>query len=112
MRCNEPIWTWKMLAKIYQPSPSAMTSGRGKSRHWVLEFIGGRSSQIDPLTGTKRSTNMHSQLDLKFDTLEEAVAYAKAKNIPHQVVQPQKMKRIPRSYADNFAFDRKLPWTH
>jgi len=67
---------------------------------------------IDPLTGTKRSTDMRSQLELKFDTLEEAVAYAQANDIPHQVVQSQKMKRIPRSYADNFAFDRKLPWTH
>ena len=100
-----------MLAKIYQPSPSAMTSGRAK-RHWVLEFMGGSSGTIDPLTGTKRSTNMRSQLNLKFETLEEAVAYSKANNIPHQVVQSQKVKRIPRSYADNFAFDRKLPWTH
>ena len=100
-----------MLAKIYQPSPSAMTSGRAK-RHWVLEFMGGSSGTIDPLTGTKRSMNMRSQLNLKFETLEEAVAYAKANNIPHQVVQSQKVKRISRSYADNFAFDRKLPWTH
>ena len=100
-----------MLAKIYQPSPSAMTSGRAK-RHWVLEFMGGSSGTIDPLTGTKRSTNMRSQLNLNFETLEEAVAYAKANNIPYQVVQSQKVKRIPRSYADNFAFDRKLPWTH
>ena len=74
--------------------------------------MGGSSGTIDPLTGTKRSTNMRSQLNLKFETLEEAVAYAKANNIPHQVVQSQKVKRIPRSYADNFAFDRKLPWTH
>lgn len=100
-----------MLAKIYQPAPSAMTSGRAK-RHWVLEFLGNASGVIDPLTGTTRSTDMRAQLDLKFDTLEEAVSYAKANNIPHQVVQSQKMKRIPRSYADNFAYDRKLPWTH
>ena len=100
-----------MLAKIYQPAPSAMTSGRAK-RYWVLEFVGKASSIIDPLIGTKRSTDMRSQLELKFDTLEEAVAYAKANDIPHQVLQSQKMKRIPRSYADNFAFDRKLPWTH
>jgi hypothetical protein len=100
-----------MLAKIYQPAPSAMTSGRAK-RHWVLEFTGGPSGTIDPLTGTKRSTDVRSQLELKFETLEEAVAYAKANDIPHQVVQSQKVKRIPRSYADNFAFDRKLPWTH
>ena len=100
-----------MLAKIYQPSPSAMTSGRAK-RHWVLEFTGKSTGVIDPLTGTTRSTDVRSQLDLKFDTLDEAVAYAKANKIPHQVVQSQTMKRIPRSYADNFAFDRKLPWTH
>lgn len=100
-----------MLAKIYQPSPSAMTSGRAK-RQWVLEFTDKSAGVIDPLTGTTRSTDVRSQLDLKFDTLEEAVAYAKANEIPHQVVQSQKMKRIPRSYAENFAFDRKLPWTH
>ncbi len=100
-----------MLAKIYQPAPSAMTSGRAK-RHWVLEFVGKTTGKIDPLTGTKRSTDMREQLDLKFETLEQAVAYAKANDIPHQVIQNQKVKRIPRSYADNFAFDRKLPWTH
>ena len=100
-----------MLAKIYQPSPSAMTSGRAK-RHWVLEFTDKSTGVIDPLTGTTRSTDVRSQLDLKFDTLDEAVAYAKANEIPHQVMQSQTMKRIPRSYAENFAFDRKLPWTH
>lgn len=101
-----------MLAKIYQPAPSAMTSGRGRSRHWVLEFISKTSEIIDPLTGTKRSTDMRSQLELEFETLDAAVAYAKANNIPHQVIQSQSVKRIPRSYADNFAYDRKLPWTH
>lgn len=100
-----------MLAKIYQPAPSAMTSGRA-NRYWVIEFMGKSSGSIDPLTGTKRSSDMRSQLELKFDTMEEAVAYAKANDIPHQVVQSQKSKRIPRSYADNFTFDRKLPWTH
>jgi len=79
-----------MLAKIYQPSPSAMTSGRAK-RHWVLEFMGNASGVIDPLTGTKRSTDVRSQLDLKFDTLSDAVAYAKANNIPHQVVSKRQV---------------------
>ena len=89
-----------------------MTSGRGKSKQWVLEFVKQMSGTIDPITGTQRSTDMRSQIDLKFETLEAAVAYAKAHNIPHQVIQPQKTSRIPRSYADNFAYDRKLPWTH
>ena len=101
-----------MLAKIYQPAPSAMTSGRGRSKIWVLEFINKTPAIIDPLTGTKRSTDMRSQIDLKFETLDAAIAYAKDNNIAHHVVQPQEVKRIRRSYADNFAYDRKLPWTH
>jgi len=90
-----------------------MTSGRGQDGEWVLEFsrkANGR--KIDPLTGTFRATDMRAQLDLKFDSLEQAVAYAKKNNIPHRVVQSKTVKRIPRSYADNFAYDRKLPWTH
>ena len=90
-----------MLAKIYQPSPSAMTSGRAK-RHWVLEFTSKSAGVIDPLTGATRSTDVRSQLDLKFDTLEEAVAYAKANEIPHQVVQSQKMNPRFRYYFPSF----------
>jgi len=55
---------------------------------------------------------MRSQLDLSFETMEAAVAYAKANNIPYRVSKPKTRKRISRSYADNFAYDRKLPWTH
>jgi len=101
-----------MFAKIYQPAPSAMTSGRAKTKYWVIEFVGGDTGEIDPLTGNLRSVDMRSQLELKFETLEEAVDYAKDNNIPHRVIQAKTVKRIPRSYADNFAFDRKLPWTH
>ena len=101
-----------MFAKIYQPSASAMQSGRGNTNTWVLEFVSKKPTVIDPLPGTARSTNMRSQLNLKFDTMEDAVTYAKANSIPYRVSQPKVRKRISRSYADNFAFDRKLPWTH
>ncbi len=101
-----------MFAKIYQPSPSAMQSGRGKSAVWVLEFANNVKKELDALTGTFRSSDTMGQLDLQFETLEDAVSYAKKNNIAHRVVQPKKVKRIPRSYADNFSYDRKLPWTH
>ncbi len=100
-----------MLAKIYQPAPSAMQSGRS-GKGWVLEFISKTPNVFDPLTGTYRSTDMRSQIDLKFDDLESAIAYAKKHNIAHRVIQPRKVKRISRSYAENFDYDRKLPWTH
>ena len=28
-----------MYARIYKPSKSAMTSGRGKTKAWILEFV-------------------------------------------------------------------------
>ena len=101
-----------MFAKIYQPSASAMQSGRGNTQKWVLEFVSRTPTVIDPLTGTARSTNMRDQLSLKFDSLEDAVSYAKGNKIPYRVSQPKTRKRISRSYAENFAYDRKLPWTH
>lgn len=101
-----------MFARIYQSTPSAMQSGRATTGQWVLEFVARKSSVIDPLTGSSRSTDMHGQLDLKFATQDEAVAYAKANNIPHRVTATKTVKRISRSYASNFDFDRKLPWTH
>lgn len=101
-----------MFAKIYQPSRSAMQSGMAGTQHWVLEFSGPNRRIIDPLTGTASSTNTLKQVELKFDTMEDAIAYAKAHNIPYQVKETQKRKRISRSYAENFDMDRKLPWTH
>jgi len=101
-----------MFARIYQPAPNAMQSGRGNSRHWVLELPKGAKGTMDPLTGTYRSSDMSSQLDLRFETLDAAIAYANANNIPYRVIKPRTVKRISRSYAENFDYDRKLPWTH
>ena len=89
-----------------------MTSGNAKSSVWVLEYVGREKQVIDPTTGTVRSTDTQDQVELKFPTLEAAVAYAKANDIPHRVVPQRTSKRIPRAYADNFAYDRRLPWTH
>lgn len=89
-----------------------MQSGRNGSQKWVLEFVTKNPLVIDPLTGNTRSVDTRKQIELKFDTLDEALAYAKANDIPHRVSQPKAVKRISRSYADNFAYDRKHPWTH
>lgn len=89
-----------------------MSSGRAKSNHWVLEYESRDPLAIDPLTGNAISTDTHEQIKMQFDSLEEAVSYAKANKIPHRVHGAKSTARIPRSYADNFAFERKLPWTH
>ena len=37
-------------AKIYIPSKTAMQSGRGKQKKWILEFIT-KDTKINPLMG-------------------------------------------------------------
>jgi hypothetical protein len=89
-----------------------MSSGRAKTHKWHLEFEPAEPRSIDPLTGNAVSMDTREQIKMTFDTLEEAVSYAKSNGIPHRVQSTKDMKRIPRSYSENFAFDRKLPWTH
>ena len=62
--------------------------------------------------GYTASSDMNSQIRLEFDTLEAAKAYAAKAGIACTVQKPQKSTRRAMAYADNFKYDRKLPWTH
>jgi hypothetical protein len=101
-----------MLARIYQPAKSAMQSGKGRTRQWVLEFEPERAREIEPLMGWTASTDMRQQVSLDFDTKDEAVAYAQANAIPFQIYEPHRPGAKAKSYSDNFRFDRKVPWSH
>ena len=102
-----------MLARIFRPSKTAMQSGRAKTNEWVLEFEPKDARRSDPLMGwTVTSDTESSQVQLHFDTKEDAVRYAEAHGIAFQLVDPKPAKRIIKAYADNFAFGRRIPWTH
>ena len=103
-----------MLARIYQPSRNAMQSGVGKTRQWILEFAPEAARTVDPLMGWTSSTDMDSQVRLKFDTQEAAVEYAAAHGIEVQVSKPHKRKPVirPGGYGENFATNRRGAWTH
>jgi hypothetical protein len=101
-----------MLARIYRPAKTAMQSGKAKTKEWTLEFEPVSARLPDPLMGWVQSSDMNGEVALFFDTREEAVAYAQAHGITFQVIDPKPIKRIIKAYADNFAFNRKQPWTH
>lgn len=103
-----------MLARIYQPARNVMQSGVGKTRQWVLEFAPEAARTVDPLMGWISSTDVDSQVRLKFDTVEAAVDYAKQHGIEAQVSQPHKRKPVIRygGYGENFATNRRGSWTH
>jgi hypothetical protein len=101
-----------MTARIYRPAPNAMQSGRGNSKHWVLEHEQSTPREIEPLMGYTASTDTRTQVKLTFETLAEAEAYAQRNGIAYSV-QPERTVAPKRtSYSDNFRADRKTPWTH
>jgi hypothetical protein len=101
-----------MSARIYSPAPTAMQSGKGKTGFWVLEFEPEQPRTIDPLMGYTSSRDMKRQIRLSFHTREEAVAYAERNGIAFRVEEPKEPRRRQVSYAENFRYDRKIPWTH
>jgi hypothetical protein len=101
-----------MVARIYQPAKTAMSSGRAKTRRWVLEFEPERPRTIEPLMGYTSSDDMTSQISLSFDTKEAAIDYAKRNGIAYRLFEPRVRTRATIAYADNFRRDRAQPWTH
>ena len=101
-----------MLARIFRPAKSAMQSGKAKTQVWVLEFEPASIRAPDPLMGWQQTRDTDGQIRLKFETREEAVAYADRHGIAFQLVEPKAAPLIIKAYADNFAPGRKQPWTH
>ena len=76
-----------MTARIYKPAKTAMQSGQGKTRDWVLDYEPEEPRVVESLMGWTSSGDMKGQLRLRFDTKEEAVAYAERHGIPYQVFE-------------------------
>ena len=93
-------------ARIYKPARTAMQSGQAKTKEWVLEFEPRDAKRPDPLMGWAGSSDTLGQVTLQFATREEAMAYAKRHGIDFQLEMPHTSKLKPKSYADNFRFDR------
>ena len=91
-------------AKIYIPTKTAMQSGRGKLKKWVLEFVT-KDTSIKPLMGWESSTDTLSEVILKFSSKEKAIEYAETNNISYTIIEPKKKEFVIKSYADNFLKD-------
>jgi len=101
-----------MTARIYRPARTAMQSGNAKTKEWVLDYEPEQPRTVEPLMGWTSSGDMKQQVRLSFDTMDEAVAYCQRHGIAYQVFESAPPKRPRISYSDNFAFSRRIPWTH
>ena len=102
-----------MHARIFKPAKTAMQSGKGKSGHWVLEYVNTEANRgPEPLMGWISSNDTSAQVRLNFDSCDEAIAYAKREGLTFSVDEQRESKRLVKSYSANFSADRKQPWTH
>jgi len=101
-----------MLAKIHRPAKNAMQSGKAQDKRWLLEFEPSLAPRPDALMGWISSADPRGQVRIAFDSKEAAIAFARAHDIPHQVVDRPDPKRVIKAYSDNFAFRRREPWSH
>lgn len=101
-----------MHVRIYRPAKNAMQSGRGNSKHWLVEFEPSAGASPDPLMGWASSPDTRRQVKLRFETETEAVEYAREHGYTFTVVKRNERKVAPKAYADNFANSRVEPWTH
>ncbi|OAN55960.1 oxidoreductase [Paramagnetospirillum marisnigri] len=96
-----------MQVRIYRPAKTAMQSGRsGNAKSWVLEYEPAAPKQPDNLMGWLGSDDTRSQLRIKFDSCDAAVAFAKKKGLDYQVFAENARQQKPKNYADNFRYDK------
>tara|TARA_B100001029_G_C15001287_1_gene418231 strand:- start:770 stop:1054 length:285 start_codon:yes stop_codon:yes gene_type:complete len=91
-------------AKIYIPSKTAMQSGRGKTKKWILKFES-KHDVTNPLMGWESNDDTMGEITLEFSTKDQAIDYAKNNKIMYEVIEPKKSNYIIKSYADNFLKD-------
>jgi ETC complex I subunit conserved region len=94
------------LARIYRPSKTAMQSGRGQTRNWLLEYEPATRRSPDPLMGWSSAQDTLNEVKLHFPTLEEAVAFANKRGLDYTITEPNTRTPKAKSYADNFRYDR------
>jgi hypothetical protein len=100
-----------MTARIFLPARSAMQAGQAKDK-WILEYEPESPRQSEPLMGWTSSSDMKSQVRLRFDAKEEAIAYATRNGIAYRVEEAKPPRRKVVSYSDNFRPGRAVPWSH
>jgi hypothetical protein len=94
------------VVRVYQPPKTAMQSGRAGTAKWVVEFEPATARQVEPLMGWISGRDTRAQVRLRFDTKDEALAYATRNGHQVELEEPHARKFKAKSYAENFRPDR------
>ncbi|MBT4701510.1 MAG: ETC complex I subunit [Rhodospirillaceae bacterium] len=92
--------------RIYQPTKNAMQSGRGNLSKWILEYESATPQQVDSLMGWVGGGNTKRQVRMKFDSKDDAIAFAEREGLNYQVTEPKQRRILIKNYANNFTYHK------
>jgi hypothetical protein len=90
------------VARIIEEQRKTTQSGRAQQGLWTLEFERQQPQRPDPLTGWNGSGDTATQVRIRFNTKEEALAYAMRKGLTVHLVPAAPVTMKLQAYADNF----------
>ena len=90
------------VARIIEEQRKTTQSGKAGQGRWTLEFERQEPQRADPLTGWNGSGDTRTQVQLKFNSKEEALAYAARKGLTVHVVPAPPVSLKIQTYAENF----------
>lgn len=91
-----------MKVKIYQPIKTPTQSGK-KQKPWLIKIVEKENHKtIDPVMGWTSSDNTLEQLNLRFQSPEDAAKYASSQGFEYEIIKNSEVKIPKKSYADNF----------
>lgn len=88
---------------ISKPTRSAMQSGDGDDKWFISHILPDCSRFREDLMARTSSKHMMGEVNLSFNSLEEAEKFAKEHNYEYEIIKPKQRRLIKRAYADNFA---------
>jgi hypothetical protein len=92
--------------RIYQPTKNAMQSGRANLDRWILEYDSDTAQQVDSLMGWVGGGSTKRQVRMKFDSKDDAIAFAEREGLNYQVTEPKQRRILIKNYSNNFTYHK------
>lgn len=78
-------WPQDAQAMIFRRTQPVTTSGRAGTNQWILRFERRLPQTIEPLMGWTADDDTLTQVELRFNSREEAIAYAEREGLAYRV---------------------------
>eukprot|EP00043_Microstomoeca_roanoka_P002845 m.40933 g.40933 ORF g.40933 m.40933 type:complete len:187 (-) comp11764_c0_seq2:155-715(-) len=92
--------------RITIPTRNVMQSGESKLNRWTITWDT-KERWENPLMGWASTADPLSNMEVRFDSKEDAIAYCERNGWSYYVHEPERRRRMKKNYGNNFAWDKR-----